>query len=114
MHPKGKSFNLPETPLDETGEQHSARQYTVWSDLRAMRFLSQVQQDMRSLKTSNSRLQLLLTIVTLVLGGITIALAIFLGVLYNQMQDLRQEVQELPRSQVLPEIPASSSPSQLT
>lgn len=69
------------------------RSYSVWSDLRAMKFLGQVQQEMRSLKNSNDRLQFWLSVTVLLLGGTTLTIAIVLAITYTQLQQLRQQIQ---------------------
>ncbi|HHP7244951.1 MAG TPA: hypothetical protein ACFE0H_09730 [Elainellaceae cyanobacterium] len=75
--------------------ENQPRQYTVWSDLRAMKFLSETQDDLRSLKTSTNRLQVWLTIAVIVLGGVAIALTVGLILTYNQLQDVEQQLQQL-------------------
>lgn len=78
-----------------TGKEggNESRQYSVWSDLRAMKFLGQVQQDMRGIKTSTSRLQLWLGVSVVILGGAAIALTVALVITYNQLQDVRRQIQ---------------------
>lgn len=85
-------------------EPQQSRQYSVWSDLRAMKFLGQVQQEMRSLKAKSSRLQLALVVSVLILGGTTIAMAVMLAVTYSQLQDLRRQLQP---AQPQPELQSS-------
>jgi anti-sigma-K factor RskA len=79
--------------LAESEQQNEARQYTVWSDLRAMKFLGQVQQDMRSLQSGQNRLQFWLIMALSITGVLWIALAICLGITFGQLQNLRQQVQ---------------------
>lgn len=74
--------------------RNEARQYSVWSDLRAMKFLGQVQQDMRSLKAGQNRLQLWLIIALSVTSVLWVALAIWLGITFGQLQNLREQQQQ--------------------
>ncbi|MGJ3248532.1 MAG: hypothetical protein ACFE0I_20920 [Elainellaceae cyanobacterium] len=74
--------------------ENQPRQYTVWSDLRAMKFLSETQDDLRSLKTSTHRLQVWLAIAVIVLGGVAIALTVGLILTHNQLQDVKQQLQQ--------------------
>jgi len=84
------------------GEADQPRQYSVWSDLRAMKFLAQVQQDMRSLKAANARLQTSLVLSVVILAGVTIALGTWLTLTHNQLQILRQQVPATPESAPAP------------
>lgn len=85
-----------ERDLDNKPRQ--SRQYSVWSDLRAMKFLSQVQDEMRSLEASNRRIKSGLAITIIVLGSACIALTIGLVLIRGQLQDVRQEMQQLQTS----------------
>jgi subtilase family serine protease len=78
---------------NKQNEELEARQYTVWSDLRAMKFLSQAQQDMRSLKAATNRLQILLALAVLALGISVVVLAVFL---MSARQDIEQLREQLP------------------
>ncbi|NJL39415.1 MAG: hypothetical protein HC879_08735 [Leptolyngbyaceae cyanobacterium SL_5_9] len=90
------------------------RPYSVWSDLRAMKFLGQVQQEMRSLKSSNARLQFWLSVTVMLLGGTMVAIAVALAITYTQLQQLRQQIQSLPTSNLNQTSYLTSSTSNLT
>lgn len=60
-----------------------------------MKFLSETQDDLRSLKTSTHRLQVWLAIAVIVLGGGAIALTVGLILTYNRLQDVEQQLQQL-------------------
>lgn len=84
------------TPEHDANNQ--PRQYSVWSDLRAMKFLSQVQDEMRSLDASNRRLKFGLAIAFILLGTACIALTVGLVLTYNQLRDVQQQLQQLQSS----------------
>jgi uncharacterized membrane protein YhaH (DUF805 family) len=87
------------TQNHEGGSQ--PRQYSVWSDLRAMKFLSQVQDEMRLLKSAHSRLQFWMAIAIVLLGGVTIALTVGLILTYNQLQEVQRQIQPSQTSSMI-------------
>ncbi len=81
---------------DDSTNNKEPRQYSVWSDLRAMRLLSQVQKDIDALKASQARLRLLLTLPILILAISVLGLSGMLFVTYSQVQELQQLRQQNP------------------
>lgn len=67
-----------------------SRQHSVWSDLRAMRLLAQVEKDISALKASNVQLRFLLLLSVVILGGSVIVLATLFGTTYNRIQQIEQ------------------------
>lgn len=101
-------MELPGTQSDiganvTKGDGQQPRAYSVWSDLRAMKFLGQVQQEMRTLRASNTRLQFLLGLSVLVLGGGLAVVAVFTLIAYNRISTLQQQIQSLPPQSSLPQ-----------
>jgi subtilase family serine protease len=85
-------MSKPEKTEKQKEEGLEARQYTVWSDLRAMKFLSQAQQDMRSLKAATNRLHILLALAVLALGISMVVLAVFLVSARRDIEQLREQL----------------------
>jgi HAMP domain-containing protein len=73
-----------------------------------MKFLGQVQQDMQSLKTGQNRLQLWLIIALSVTSVLWVAMAIWLGITFGQLQNLRQQVQQTQSQHSVPLVKPST------
>ncbi len=71
----------------ESRQSRESRHSSVWSDLRAMRLLERLQQDVQKMKTAQRNLQIALVMAFILLGGG----AVFLGIIYNQLQQLRSQ-----------------------
>jgi len=73
---------------EHTGkESRESRYSSVWSDLRAMKLLEKLQQDVRELKAAQRRLLVALLVVFILLGGG----GAFLWIVYSQLQQLRSQ-----------------------
>lgn len=109
------AVELPGTQSDTgvnatNGDGQQPRTYSVWSDLRAMKFLGQVQQEMRTLRASNARLQFLLGLSVLVLGGGLAVVAVFTVIAYNRIATLQQQIQSLPPQSSLIDVAPTEPP----
>jgi hypothetical protein len=71
----------------ESRQSRESRHSSVWSDLRAMRLLERLQQDVQKMKTAQRNLQIAIVIAFILLGGG----AVVLGIIYNQLQQLRSQ-----------------------
>ncbi|MBE9118119.1 hypothetical protein IQ249_19680 [Lusitaniella coriacea LEGE 07157] len=78
-----------------------SRQHSVWSDLRAMRLLAQVEKDISALKASNVQLRFLLLLSVVILGGSVIVLATLLGTTHNRILQFEQPRSRLPNTRDL-------------
>lgn len=71
----------------EYSESRESRYGSVWSDLRAIKLLERLQQDVQNFKAAQRNLQIALVMAFILLGGG----AVFLGIIYNQLQQLRSQ-----------------------
>lgn len=79
--------------INQDSSYQPANENTVWSDLRAIRFISQLQMEVQSLKVSNSRLRMLFALSVTLLGSGLVTLA------YCQIKLYEQFEQNFPPSQ---------------
>ncbi|WP_072622676.1 hypothetical protein [Spirulina major] len=70
------------------------RQYTVWSDLRAMRLLAELQKDVQQLQAAQARWQFLVMVGLVVLAGGLVAIASVLTLAYSDIQNLKSPASE--------------------
>ena len=66
------------------------RQFSIWSDLRAMKLISQMQQDIKDLEKSKNRLQLFLIITIIIFSFGLVGLGTIVSINSNQIQQLQE------------------------
>ncbi len=66
------------------------RQFSIWSDLRAMKLISQMQQDIKDLEKSKNRLQLFLIITIIIFSVGLVGLGTVVSINSNQIQQLQE------------------------
>ncbi|NEP50051.1 MAG: hypothetical protein F6K65_15015 [Moorea sp. SIO3C2] len=59
---------------------------SIWSDLRAIRVINGLQQEVQSLEASVKRIQILLVLSIVILGGSIAAISPLGAITYNQLQ----------------------------
>ena len=72
--------------IDQDSSDQSASESRVWSDLRAIRFISQLQMEVQSLKVANSRLRMFLALSVIALGSALVTLTYFQLRLYEKLE----------------------------
>lgn len=72
--------------INQDSSDQTASENRVWSDLRAIRFISQLQREVQSLKVANSRLRMFLALSVIALGSGLITLTYFQFRLYEQLE----------------------------
>jgi hypothetical protein len=70
------------------------RQYTVWSDLRAMRLLADLQKDVQQLQAAQARWHFIVMVGMVVLAGGLVAIASVLTLVYGEIDALKTPAPE--------------------
>jgi hypothetical protein len=70
------------------------RQYTVWSDLRAMRLLADLQKDVQQLQAAQARWHFIVMVGLVVLAGGLVAIASVLMLAYGEIDNLKAPAPE--------------------
>ena len=66
------------------------RQFSIWSDLRAMKLINQMQKDIKDLEKSKNRLQLFLIITIIIFSVGLVGLGTVVSINSNQIQQLQE------------------------
>ena len=72
--------------IDNNSDCEFLEEDSIWSDLRAIRVINGLQQEVQSLEASVKRLQILLVLSIVILGGSIAAISPLGAITYNQLQ----------------------------